>query len=88
MIFAVFSTGHIPGELHHKSVAAAFWECKLFAELSDMNLAQKWSFTQHGSTTNFAGSNDAAAEYVVEKRVANSYDHKCYQGCQNKGNHQ
>ncbi|CAB4011939.1 Hypothetical predicted protein [Paramuricea clavata] len=77
---------HVPGELNRKSVAAAFdWECELYNELLDMDLAEKWSFTKEQTCSNSAGSKDAAAEFIVRSQVATSYDHKCYEGCQNKG---
>lgn len=50
-----------------------------------MNIADKWSFTKDANFSNFSGSKDAAAEFIVQKRASTFYNHNCYEGCQNKG---
>jgi hypothetical protein len=50
-----------------------------------MDLTEKWCFTKEKTFSNSSGSKDAAAEFIVRSQVAVSYDHKCYEGCQNKG---
>ena len=50
-----------------------------------MDLAEKWSFTKEKTYSNSSGSKDAAVEFIVRSQVTTSYDHKCYEGCQNKG---
>lgn len=50
-----------------------------------MNLAEEWSFTKEKTYSNLSGSKDAAVEFIVHSQVTTSYDHKCYEGCQNKG---
>lgn len=76
---------HIPGELHRKSVAIAFWEYELYQELLDMGIANTWVLTKEKVATNFSGSKDAAVEYIVTNRISTAYSHECHQGCRSKG---
>ena len=50
-----------------------------------MDLAEKWSFTKDKTYSNLSGSKDAAVEFIVSNQVTKSYDHKCCEGCRNKG---
>ncbi|CAB3992555.1 Hypothetical predicted protein, partial [Paramuricea clavata] len=82
------TSAHIPGELHRKSVAIAFWEYELYQELCDMGIdciASKWVFTKAQVATNLSGSKDAATEYIVANQVSNTYGHECFKGCGSKG---
>lgn len=83
---------HIPGELDRKSVAAAFWEQELYQELSDIGIENKWEFTckqatkDHADGNKLMGSKEDAIQYIVQKRVHQTYTHECYEGCKSKGN--
>ena len=51
----------------------------------DMDIAEKWVFNTDANSNNLCGSKDGAVEFIVQNRVAMSYGHECFEGCQSKG---